>query len=232
MDNNRPELGTGRSIFHVTHVIASNAILELPFGSGRRWMNRGGVLDQVFGGWQLGSIVSWQTGSPISIISGRGTFNRAGRSSGCPTACNTAFTTLSVDEIKPLLGIHKVEDKIYWIDPKVINTATGRGVGPDNLGNTASFDGQVFFNPGAGEVGNLPVMTFDGPNQFRIDLALSKRFRFADRYGIEFKAEAFNLTNTPSFFIGDMDINSTTFGRLTGVNVGSRVIQLSGRFDF
>jgi hypothetical protein len=232
MDNNRPELGTGRSIFHVTHVIASNAILELPFGSGRRWMNRGGVLNQVFGGWQLGTIVSWQTGSPISIVSQRGTFNRAARSSGCPTACNTAFTTLSVDEIKPLLGIHKVGDKIYWIDPKVINTATGRAVGPDNLGNTASFDGQVFFNPGAGEVGNLPVMTFDGPNQFRIDLALSKRFRFADRYGIEFKGEAFNLTNTPSFFTGDMNINSTTFGRLTGVNVGSRVIQLSGRFDF
>jgi hypothetical protein len=232
MDNNRPELGTGRSIFHVTHVIASNAILELPFGSGRRWMNRGGVLNQVFGGWQLGTIVSWQTGSPISIVSQRGTFNRAARSSGCPTACNTAFTTLSVDEIKPLLGIHKVGDKIYWIDPKVINTATGRAVGPDNLGNTASFDGQVFFNPGAGQVGNLPVMTFDGPNQFRIDLALSKRFRFADRYGIEFKGEAFNLTNTPSFFTGDMNINSTTFGRLTGVNVGSRVIQLSGRFDF
>ena len=29
-----------------------------------------------------------------------------------------------------------------------------------------------------------------------------------------------------------MDINSTTFGRLTSVNVGSRVIQLSARFDF
>jgi hypothetical protein len=29
-----------------------------------------------------------------------------------------------------------------------------------------------------------------------------------------------------------MDINSTTFGRLTQVNVASRVIQLSVRFDF
>ncbi len=90
----------------------------------------------------------------------------------------------------------------------------------------------MFFNPGAGEVGNLPVLAFDGPAQFRIDMALSKRFRFASRYGIEFKGEAFNLTNTPSFFRGDIDINSTTFGRLTSVNVGSRVIQLSARFDF
>jgi hypothetical protein len=232
MDNNRPELNTGRSIFHVTHVISSNAIFELPFGSGRRWMNSGGPMDWVLGGWQVGTIASWQSGSPISITSQRGTFNRAGRS-GCADAigCNTAVTPLSANEIKDLLGVHKVGDKIYWIDPKVIGP-DGRAVGADNLGNTASFDGQIFFNPAAGEVGNLPVMNFDGPGQFRIDLALSKRFRFASRYGFEFKGEAFNLTNTPSFFIGDMNVNSTTFGRITGVNIGSRVIQLSGRFDF
>ena len=29
-----------------------------------------------------------------------------------------------------------------------------------------------------------------------------------------------------------MDINSTTFGRLTGVNIGSRVVQLSIRYEF
>ena len=37
---------------------------------------------------------------------------------------------------------------------------------------------------------------------------------------------------SPSFFRGDIDINSTTFGRLTSVNVGSRVVQLSVRFEF
>ena len=100
-----------------------------------------------------------------------------------------------------------------------------------NAGNTGFAD-QVFFNPTAVQVGNLPVMTFDGPSQYRIDLALSKRIRFTDKHRIEVKGEAFNRTNTPSFFIGDMDINSTTFGRLTSVNVGSRVVQLSIRFDF
>jgi hypothetical protein len=233
MDNNRPGLNTGRSIFHVTHVINTNAIYELPFGAGRKFLNQPGLLNQIVGGWQMSGIFSWQSGSPLSITSTRGTFNRAGRSSCADAiACNTAVTTLSDDQIKDLLGIHKVGDKIYWIDPKVINTATGRAVGADNLGNTAGFDGQVFFNPAAGEVGNLPVMTFDGPSQIRIDLALSKRFRFLNRYALEFKGEAVNLTNTPSFFVGDMNINSDTFGRITGVNIGSRVIQLSARFDF
>jgi hypothetical protein len=233
MDSSRPELSTGRAQFHVTHVVSANTIYELPFGEGRRWMNRGGILNQVLGGWQVASIIAWQSGSPITFFSGRGTYNRPGRSNCAdPIGCNTAFSTLTAAQIKDLLGIYKVENRIYWIDPKVINTATGRAVGADNLANTAGFDGQVFFNPAAGEVGNLPILAFDGPSQFRIDLALSKRFRFLQRYGIEFKGEAFNLTNTPSFFRGDIDINSTTFGRLTSVNVGSRVVQLSLRFDF
>ncbi len=33
LDNARPELNTGRSVFHVTHVINANAIFELPFGA-------------------------------------------------------------------------------------------------------------------------------------------------------------------------------------------------------
>jgi hypothetical protein len=236
MDQNRPELNTGRAAFHVTHVLSGNFIYELPFGEGRRWANRGGVLNQVLGGWQVASILAWQSGSPISFFSGRGTVNRPGRSScldpAGPTACNTAVSNLSAAQIRDLLGIYKVENRIYWIDPKVIDAATGRAVGADNLTNAPGFEGQVFLNPAAGETGNLPILAFDGPSQFRIDLALSKRFRFGGRYGFEVKGEGFNLTNTPSFFRGDIDINSTTFGRLTSVNVASRVVQLSARFDF
>jgi hypothetical protein len=238
MDNGRPDLNTGRSIFENRHVMNGNAIYELPFGRDRRWLNGGGITDVLVGGWQIGTILTLQSGSPISIISARPTFNRLGRSdclaaNGGQTACNTAVSSLSVDQIRDLLGIYKTANgNIYWIDPKVIDSATGRGAGVDNLGNTATFDGQVFFNPGAGEVGGLPVMAFDGPSQFRIDLALSKRTRILSRYALELKAEAFNLTNTPSFFTGDMNINSTTFGRLTTTNIGSRVVQFSARFDF
>jgi hypothetical protein len=49
-------------------------------------------------------------------------------------------------------------------------------------------------------VGNLPVMAFDGPKVFRMDLALSKRTRILDRYALELKGEAFNLTNSVSFY--------------------------------
>jgi hypothetical protein len=233
MDNNRPGLNTGRSVFHVTHAIQANSIYELPFGQGKKWLRSGGLMDQIVGGWQVSGIFAWSSGSPISITSQRGTFNRAGRSNCTdPIACNTAVTTLSESEVKDLLGIRKLPDgRIFWIDPKVVGP-DGRAVGADNLTNSAGFDGQVFFNPAAGEVGNLSILAFDGPSQYRIDLALSKRFGMGDARRLEVKGEAFNLTNTPSFFRGDMDINSTTFGRLTSVNVGSRVVQLSVRFDF
>jgi hypothetical protein len=131
-----------------------------------------------------------------------------------------------------LSQIYKQGDKIFWIDPKVVDPVSGRAVGADNLTNAAGFDGQVFFNPAAGQVGNLAILAFDGPSQFRIDLAVSKRIRLIDTHRIEVKGEAFNLTNTPSFFRGDMDINSQTFGRITQVNVGSRVVQLSVRYEF
>lgn len=234
LDNNRPGLTVGRSNFHITHVMNANAIYELPFGNGQRWLNGSRFADILAGGWQLSTIVSLQSGEPFSIFSGRGTFNRVGRSD-CATIsrCNTAVTSLSVSEIQNLIGVYKQPDgRIFWIDPKVVDPATGRAVGADNLANSAGFPGQIFFNPGAGEVGNLPVMAFDGPKTFRMDLALTKRTRIIDRYSLELRAEAINLTNSVSFNQSDRNINSTTFGQLTGVAIGARVVQLTARFNF
>lgn len=48
-------------------MLAVNYQWELPFGKGRRWMNRGGVANHVLGGWVLNGITSLQSGSPISL---------------------------------------------------------------------------------------------------------------------------------------------------------------------
>ena len=48
----------------------------------------------------------------------------------------------------------------------MIDPATGRGVGPDSLNNTATFNGQVFFNPTAGELGTLQRLSLDAPSIF------------------------------------------------------------------
>ena len=47
--------------------LAFNYLYELPFGSHRRWLNRKGVTDAVFGGWELAGITSYVTGAPFSL---------------------------------------------------------------------------------------------------------------------------------------------------------------------
>ena len=231
IDNGRQGLERTRTEFHVTHVLNANAIWELPVGEGHRWLDRGGWLNALAGGWQLSGIAHIQSGVPFSILAARGTFNRGGRS-----AANPAVTSLTRDQLQSLIGIFKQPDgKVYFIDPKVIDPATGRGVGTDTLDNSATFAGQVFFNPAAGQIGTLQRLSLDSPSIFQLDMSLSKRQRIGKRYSAEFKIEAFNLTNTPIFDYVDTDINSTTFGRVLQLEpnaTASRVLQMALKFNF
>jgi hypothetical protein len=227
LDNARPQLDEGRAEFQVTHVVNANAIIELPFGMDRRWLNRPGVWDLLFGGWQASTIVHWQSGAPISILAQRGTFNRTARSFN-----QTARTTLSQADIKKLIGIHDVNGIVYWIDPKVIDPNTGRAVGPDTASTAPGFDGQVFFNPQAGEVGSLSLLAFDGPSQFTTDLSLSKRVHVWRQAGLRLRLDIFNLFNTVNFYVVDDDINSASFGRVADTTTSPRLVQLLMKVEF
>ena len=103
-------------------------------------------------------------------------------------------------------------------------------VAPDTLSG-AGFTGQAFFNPGAGDVGSFEVNLFEGPSQFVTDLTVQKRVRFGGRYGVIARADIFNLFNTVNWNFGDIDINSTTAGRITGTG-GARLMQFSVKFEF
>lgn len=59
--------GRGNSNFDFRHRIVTGAVYELPFGKGKRWVNRGGVLNHGFGGWQLSGLWSAQTGHYFSL---------------------------------------------------------------------------------------------------------------------------------------------------------------------
>jgi hypothetical protein len=61
------DLARGNSNFDYRHRFVSGAVYELPVGRGRRWMNRGGALNGLLGGWQLSGIVSAQTGHYFTV---------------------------------------------------------------------------------------------------------------------------------------------------------------------
>jgi hypothetical protein len=229
IDNDRQGLEKTRADFDVTHVINGSTIVELPFGRSKRFFNGGGaVAERIVGGWQVSSIVHYQSGAPISILSGRGTFNRGGRSGG-----NPANSTLTPDQIKNLFKITKQADgRVFYINPSVTDSATGRATGPDNLTNTAGFAGQVFFHPSAGQIGSLQRLQFDGPSQVSWDFGVIKRTRISENKDLQIRADFFNFLNHPLFFVGDYNIDSANFGRITGLNFGPRVVQVSGRFTF
>ena len=228
LDNARPELNEGRSPADIRHIINANFVLELPFGQGKRWLDRGGVVDAILGGWQTSGIIRLQSGSPVGLTSGRGTFNRAGRS-----GLNTAYTTLSTEQIAKLFKVYKLPDgRIFWLDPSLVDT-TGRAVGTDTLNNTAGVRRPEVLQPGRRRGGQ--------PADLRLRRAAAcgtwiscwpSAFRIRERFNTEFRVEALNALNNVCFYAGDFDINSTTFGRITGTAFGARVIQLSLRLDF
>ncbi len=68
-DDNNLRAERGRQFTDLRHRFVTSYIWELPFGSDRRYLNKGGAVNHILGGWQLSGIVSLQTGFPISVLS-------------------------------------------------------------------------------------------------------------------------------------------------------------------
>ena len=71
------------------------------------------------------------------------------------------------------------------------------------------------------------------PGYQNVDLTLSKRFEMGGRRGLEFRVEAFNAFNHPSFGPPARDISvPNTFGQITSTISSPRVIELVAKFSF
>jgi hypothetical protein len=53
--------------FNRTHVFNARSIVELPFGRNRRWLNSGGVVAAIAGGWQWNNVLSLRSGTPFTV---------------------------------------------------------------------------------------------------------------------------------------------------------------------
>jgi hypothetical protein len=57
----------GNSGFDRRHRLVAHAVVDLPFGAGRRWLDRGGVVSALLRDWQMSAIVSMQSGAPFDV---------------------------------------------------------------------------------------------------------------------------------------------------------------------
>jgi hypothetical protein len=48
------------------HYFSLGYVWELPFGSGRKFVNQGGLASHILGGWQLSGITQFQAGTPLT----------------------------------------------------------------------------------------------------------------------------------------------------------------------
>ncbi len=60
-------LEKGRANYDIRHRFVSVMTYELPFGRGRKFMNYGGVANQLLGGWNLAYTQTLQSGPPLNI---------------------------------------------------------------------------------------------------------------------------------------------------------------------
>jgi hypothetical protein len=221
LDNGQPEIERARAPFDVTHVIKGNFVYSLPIGAGH-WFNPK-HLERVFSGWSVSSIITEQSGSPFSILSARGTLNRAAQS-----ASNTVNTNLTGSQLNDLFQFRMTETGPYFIAASAIGT-DGRGVAADG---SAPFNGQAFFQPAAGTVGSLQRRQFSAPWVFGMDFAVSKTTKIAERHELVFRMDASNIFNHPTWSFGDQTVTSTQFGQITSTFFGRRVLQFSLYYRF
>lgn len=233
LDNNQPQLEYARADHDRTHTININANYELPFGQGKPFLNQGGAVDKIFGGWQLTSIITVSSGVPISILDPNGTLNRSGRSGR-----QTAFSNLTAEQIQNLIGRFDVGGTIYWIDPSVIGADGSATNGSYTAApGSPAFAGQAFFRNAAGQTGNLSRNFLNGPWYYNWDAGIIKNVRFGENLNLQFRAEAFNVLNKTNLFIGEgsgiFNIGSTNFGKITpGNEYSPRIMQFAFRLEF
>jgi hypothetical protein len=87
--------------------------------------------------------------------------------------------------------------------------------------------------PGPLSEGTLGLQTNYAPPTRNLDFSVFKDFRFTERYILQFRAESFNLANTPQFSVPDNTLGDANFGKVTSTNAGSeRHIQFALRLQF
>ena len=206
LDSFNVALDRGRSNFDIPQAFTMTSQYTLPIGKGHmfgdampHWANT------LFGGWDLGSLWIWESGSPFTVSSGRNTG---------PSTVNTwADYTGSRNVGSVMTSNNGIGPGVYYFTPAQIAN---------------------FAEPAAGTIGTSGRNTFRGPRFFNLDASLVKRFELMERKSLTFRAEAYNLLNNVDFANPGVNFggNASAFGKISAVVNNPRILQLALRFDF
>jgi hypothetical protein len=216
------------------HVLVFNYIFELPFGKGRRFLDHGGVVDKVLGGWQISAIHRYQSGLPLVV-----SYNNGG-----------AVAFLNAVGYQGNLRPNLTGQEIF-----TGNEAGGLGF---QLINPAAFAAPVRFDQGpalvvSGALNPNYVSYYTDPNRFfgnappvlgdarslpfySENMSLLKKTRITERVTFEVRGEVFNIFNRHRYRGPQGNLDAGDFG-FSGVEgdpnaYPARTIQVGARLIF
>ncbi len=223
------------SAFDTRQRFTFNALYQLPFGSGREFLNRGGVVDAIVGGWSANATFTAQSGnyftvypSGISTVSGgsaravsvadpfaKGGTPATGSGATCPTSVR---------------NYHNWYNPCSFANPWDPTDAAGGHYLPvgSYVTDTATAIGYL-----GGRRTTVP-----GPGFNRINMSIFKNFKVYREQNLEIRADIFNLFNTPALANPNNTNLGSNGGQITGTRnlqtfaPDSRFIQLSARYSF
>ncbi len=173
---------------------------------------KGKLMEETVGGWQLSGIITWQAGNPFSI----------GQWDTDPGVGMWANRADFVPGVAANMGKGSHWD---WVNP-----AKG-------YFNEAAFTLPVSCadkTPGWCGFGDTSRDAYWGPGVFGIDASIMKNWVLMEGKTFQFRWDAFNATNHPSFANPASTINqgAGTFGIITGTNSQPRIFQGALRLTF
>jgi hypothetical protein len=199
------------SAHDIPQAFVGMVIWDLPFGRGKAFGSSIGPLtNAVLGGWKLNTIVRLNDGLPLHLTQNNnlGTYNYA----------VSRPNIISMSALRQ--GKRTVNE---WFNTAAVSTAGTTVTGSD---------GTTDFIPA---IGNAP--RYLSNERYAItrdtDMALEKSFPLFRESRLQFRAEAYNITNTPVYGAPDVNLGDSSFGKITSTkSVGPRTIQVGARIEF
>jgi Carboxypeptidase regulatory-like domain len=244
----------GSSVYDVRHRFTFTGGYDLPVGKGRKWLNRGGFVNSIVGGWSSSLAFIAQSGDPLNVgttpsPSGiQGLYSRPYlvgnpyKGGGQPTMATVTATGYSAGNEYPNgQGITSCPATVgtlqNWYNPCAFLNPPSYDSNPLGLSSPPPF-----LPPLTTAQQVLPYLgsrpqQINGPGWNRLDMSLFKHFSmpWGERQTLTFRMDAFNVLNHPAF--ADPSTN-TTGGQITSTKtfqnftVDSRALQFSLKYSF
>jgi hypothetical protein len=190
----------GNSLIDVRQRFVFNGQYELPFGHGKKYLNSGGFANELAGGWATALVFRVQTGQPVNIYANN---NAGGTGSASPYLLFNPFRTGGTPTSTAGVCATKTHTLATWFNPCAFANPTPA---------TSTTDLASYGPPGR--------PTLAGPGYNRTDLSAFKSFGIYRETNVQFRADIFNLWNTPAY---GQPANTTggSFGQIASERFGS-----------